>query len=353
MVSTDNTPAQLNFITTNRCNAACSHCIMCSGNKRKETLTYAQIKKDIDRMYRLRGSSFAVIFTGGEPTLLGEDLLEAIAYADSLDVTTRIITNAHWARTPELAKSKLQELAECGLCEINISTDDYHAKYIPFEYVKNAWFAAKGMGFNSVIIGCCYSDDSTITPDYIESQFGEKLQHRFESPGKEAKLDKRSEDGTIYAMSNTHVQKLGRASKELDDSSFYFNEDRSAFYGKCPTIMKTATVSPGNHLWGCCGFECGDGGLLDMGDLSKYSLNALIKKSEKSLIVASLKTFGPMFLVDFVESKDPTVRFKERYSCVCAICEDLLRNEKAIQVINANRKELWDTIKASNLLTAS
>lgn len=339
--------AQLTIITTNRCNAACSHCIMCSGKGRKETLTFAQIKKTIDQMRKLSGGNFVLIFTGGEPTLLGEDLFEAIAYADGFGIPSRIVTNAHWAKTPQAAEKMVRTLRECGLFEINISTDDYHVKYVPFSNVKNAWKACHNKGFNAVVMGVSYSDKSKITPDYVEAQFNEKLQRRFNKAEKELPFEKRDKDGTIYGISNSRVVNLGRAAEELDDKTFKYKTHARSLLGRCATVMSTVTVSPSNHLWACCGFECGDGSALDLGDLSKSSMASIIKRNEKNVVVQAIKTMGPMFLKDFLTSIEPGLVFKERYTCACDLCKDIVMNENALSVIKKHKKDLWAKIEES------
>lgn len=338
-------PAQLTIITTNRCNAACSHCIMCSGKKRKETLTFDQIKKNIDQMKRIAKQGFVVIFTGGEPTLLGDDLFESIAYADGLGIPSRIVTNAHWAKTPQDAERMVETLAECGLKEINISTDDYHVKYVPFSNVKNAWDACHNKGFNAVVVGVSHSENDKITPDYVEKQFDEKLQRRFDRAGVERPFRKRDKDGTIYAMSNAQVMRLGRAAEELDDKSFKYKRNLRSLCGRCSTIMSSVTVSPGNHVWACCGFECGDGGALDIGDLSKASMSSILKKGKENLLVQALGTLGPMNLKNYLSELEPDLVFRDKYTCVCDLCKDVVKNEQALCAIEKHKKEIRNKIK--------
>ena len=43
------------------------------------------------------------VFTGGECTLLGEDLFKSIKLAKSMGLMTRIVTNGFWAKTEKTA----------------------------------------------------------------------------------------------------------------------------------------------------------------------------------------------------------------------------------------------------------
>lgn len=77
-----------------------------------------------------------VVFTGGEPFLLGEDLYTAVEYAAKRGFLTRIVTNAYWATSLERAGEVLSRLKEAGLTEINCSCDDFHQEHIPLDQIR-------------------------------------------------------------------------------------------------------------------------------------------------------------------------------------------------------------------------
>ena len=86
-------------------------------------------------------TSSLVVFSGGEPTLLGDDLFEGIAYAHERRLLTRVVTNGFWGKSPEAAAAFVDRLIGAGLSEINISVDDLHQKYVPLWRVRNAYLA--------------------------------------------------------------------------------------------------------------------------------------------------------------------------------------------------------------------
>lgn len=122
-------PRTLAIMITNKCNFYCDHCSVCAGPDVNDTLSDELIKKAIDQAYYIP-SIRVVAFTGGEVTLYPEKLKMAIAYAHSKGFITRIVTNAWWANTQETAQKWCIELVNCGLDEINISYDDFHAEYL-------------------------------------------------------------------------------------------------------------------------------------------------------------------------------------------------------------------------------
>src|SRR4051812_24027131 len=115
-------PQQLTVLGTSRCTAACAHCSMNSGPDRRERLSAETITRVIAELCVVQPLR-VVIFAGGEPTLLGEELLDAIAFASNRGILTRIVTNASWASSEARARRRLVSLREAGLHEVNISAD--------------------------------------------------------------------------------------------------------------------------------------------------------------------------------------------------------------------------------------
>src|SRR5215475_2056910 len=98
----------LTVITTNKCTARCEHCCINSGPERSEKLDFIGIKRIIDEFNEQRKLTL-VVFAGGEPTVLKNELHKAISYCREKKILTRMVTNASWAITPDKAKRTLQK----------------------------------------------------------------------------------------------------------------------------------------------------------------------------------------------------------------------------------------------------
>lgn len=332
-------PRQLTVLTTSQCTAKCGHCSMNSGPERRERLDFATIRAAIDGLMAIRPLS-TVIFAGGEPTLMGNTLLDAIAYVDSLRLNSRIVTNASWAVSEKKARAKLDELRSAGLRELNISADDHHLPFIPFANVERAWHAARGMGFDAVVIANCYGPASTVTPDWIEARLGETLPRRFDDAGSEGPLSAPSADGTVYALSNSFMQKLGRAHSDVAASKVFFPDRQSDLSGGCPWALQSPALSPRGHLVACCGIEAEDNPVLDLGDLAAETVAGIVARADDSVLVNAIARLGPAFLKTFVERRRPDIAFRRRYSSVCEICEDVVTRAEVRDALAAHRAEL-------------
>lgn len=259
------TPVQLTVLTTSRCTARCGHCSVRSGPERRDRLSTEQITSVIADLHRSTPLRL-IIFAGGEPTLLAEDLLDSIAFAEDLGIRTRLITNASWAGKDSQARMRLRSLREAGLRELNISADDYHLPYIPFERVKTAWNASKGLGFEAVLIANCSGTGSIVTPEFIMQSIGERLPLIFEDDGYVAPLPSPATDGTVYAISNARIQLLGRAHEEVRSSDVVYPVSDGVLEGGCPWALRSPALSPQGHLVACCGMEAEGNEVLDLGD---------------------------------------------------------------------------------------
>jgi len=338
-------PKQLTVITTNQCTARCAHCTMCSEPHRQGTLTYPQIKDAIEHLHSIN-QLLVVIFSGGEPTLLGDDLLDSIAYADSLGILTRLVTNAHWAGSRERARATLRELREAGLAEINISTDDYHLPFIPFKNVENAWKECKGIGFSAVVVANSHGPQSKINPEFIMDRLGETIHTRYDENGTGQAYCSPAEDGTLYLLSNACLQRVGRAKDNSINDNLTYPKNQERLNVGCRSALVNPALSPYNHLWVCCGIECENNDILDLGDMSAGNIHSLLFRANDNIVLNALILLGPLFIRNFIQNKCKDVGFLNSYTTVCQICEDVVKNPRAKEILRENYSELVQYIVA-------
>ncbi|SJN59096.1 molybdenum cofactor biosynthesis protein A [Vibrio ruber DSM 16370] len=333
---------QLTILTTNRCTASCEHCLMNSSRQRREKLSLATICDTVDQLLSASRDFGQVIFAGGEPTLLRSELLDAIAYCHVKGLKTRIVTNASWASSRQTAEQMIESLREAGLAEINYSVDDYHLPFVPFERVANAWRASKNKGFESVVIANCYGPRSTITHEYICAQLGEDIATFWDDNGMPASLTNPAPDGTRYLLSNAHLQRLGRGA-DIPDTQVVFPKHQASLNIACPWAVRSAALSAQGHLVACCGTEAHGHEFLDFGAVNDTNVAELLERGDRQLVVRALRKFGPYFLMQFVrEFSDETLFHpKTRYSSVCEICENVLKNPQARHIIHTHLDQLF------------
>jgi hypothetical protein len=338
-------PQQITIMTTTWCNAHCDHCLAEAGPERKDRVTLEQMKSCIASVHS-RYPLKVVVFTGGECSWLGEDLLSAIAYCDSLGIITRIVTNAYWATSEKNARKRLTELREAGLQEINFSVDDFHQAYISIDHIRNAWLASKGMGFLSVVIANTVGPQSKITPEFLRDVLGEDVPIVETGRRPARKLPPFSEDGTLYFISKARLSRIGRARRYLTDDDFILSE-HSKLAGPCCDMLNNITITASNHLAACCGAEALGNSVIDLGNLSDTDPVDILLRADQNVIVNALALFGPVALLKFAKLVEPSIKFNDRYSSMCDLCEDVCRRPDVIEALRNNVAIIADKVIAA------
>ena len=281
-----------------------------------------------------------VIFTGGEPTLLGEDLFDAIAFCSEHGLKTRMVSNVWWAATNQKALEMIGSLRESGLAEINFSLDDYHVPFIKFDHIVNAWNASKNQGFESVVIANSYGPQSLITSEYICAQLEEEIPVFWDEDGEPAPMFPPSADNTQYLISNGRLQPLGRA-KTLPNEHFFAPADQKKLNKPCVWLANSLALSPGAHLLACCGIEAQGNEYLDFGDVTTEKIAELLAKANENLVIKALQKAGPYFLMNFVKQFTTEPIFKRHYGSACELCDDVVNHPLSKEILNTHLAELF------------
>ena len=336
---------QLTIIPTDNCTARCPHCVMCCTPGQKQSLTFEQMRSAIDEFHSAAPLAL-VVFTGGEPTLLLEDLLKAIRYAAGLGILTRLVTNCHWASSGQKAQEMLKQLRAAGLGELNFSLDDYHAPYVPVENVIRAWKASKGMGFSAVVIANSHGEHDRYVPETIEELLGEKVIIRRQKDRYKPHNDPRAADGTLYIIAEAFLQNTGRASDAVEQDNFISYETQDSLLTGCRWVGGQPAVSFDNHLWACCGICCEENELLELGSLTEESAVDILQRAADSVLLNAIHHMGPLWLCRFVSAVDPSITFGGNFHSVCEVCEALTTNHAAIAVLREHYAEIAEQIMA-------
>lgn len=310
-------PRTLAVMLTNKCNFFCDHCSVCAGPDVNDVLSDELIQKAIDQAYFIPSIKI-VAFTGGEVTLYPEKLKRAIAYAHSRGFITRIVTNAWWASTKEKANAYCQELADCGLDEINISYDDFHAEYLErFGGEQNVIYAiqASQKAKLSLLIGIVLSPQNNINGNYIQRHIEQKIEY-FE--GK--------------------VAPFGRAREKLPEE--YFSTDDKV--EDCDEAGASLVILPTGEVAFCCGHSLFSKAkkLFVMGNLyTNITLLYLFDIMQRNVLIWFIYLNGPTKLLKEIGGNE-TVRSN------CEACFYLgVKYKNKLLELSKNKKEIFLELK--------
>jgi len=113
----------------------------------------------------------------------------------------------------------------------------------------------------------------------------------------------------------------------------------------CQWALTSAALSAEGHLVACCGTEAHGNEFLDFGDALHQDAGVLVDRANQSLVIQAIGRAGPMFLMNFVALLSKDSLFAERYSSVCEICEAVVHNPQARELLTEHLHELTPLFK--------
>jgi len=239
--------------------------------------------------------------TGGEPMLYPSLVENLVAYASGHGLRTELVTNCNWAETRAKTSSTLKRLVDAGLDVLNISADDFHQAYIPFERVRNAYEAAKGIGLKMVVMSALSRGGGRL------SGIAERLGDEISAPG--------SEDQERHAAIGIEsgFTPVGRGAK-LHRKEWFLGG--GSLSGGCGVVLRDLGVKPNGDLLPCCSASA-TLPEFTLGNLDDSNIGELLAKAWESDVYRVLSERGPMGLHD----KPPNGVFVNK----CHLCHETLK----------------------------
>jgi hypothetical protein len=178
---------------TMQCPLRCSYCCYGCHPKRQEKMPFS-FAESLVRQSGPFEDFTSLAFTGGEPLLFLDEVVQLAIVAQSFGKNTTIATAAHWAKTPSDTKYYIDRLVNAGLNRLNVSYDAAHAEFVPFDNIRNVAECAKSVGVPLYVVSTNYQGDGADYTGLHEPDQGVfHLQKAVAKVGRAAKLDLRSE----------------------------------------------------------------------------------------------------------------------------------------------------------------
>lgn len=311
----------LSLMPTWQCTAECESCGTFSSPKVTTHLPLSAILSAIEQAAELNYA--VVVFTGGEPTLARDKLIAGIRLAASKGLVTRVVTNAHWA-TINGAAQRFNELVDAGLSEINFSTGDEHAKFVPIDNVARAMALAIERRLEMCTMIEIHQT-RTITREAllkhplivdIAAKHPERPIRITESPWMPMSVvPRRYPDGMTSNRSNL------------------------AHFRGCDSILTTTTVEADGSIRSCCGLGMRQIPELKIGSIDSTSIRSATEVAEDDILKRWIKIQGPEHILAWAASKDPGIEWENYYSHQCQACLRIYKDEAVRSVIRKHHGE--------------
>lgn len=310
-------PRVLALLTTRRCTAECDHCCVGSSPRARGSITVSRLHGLIDEAKRVP-SLVRLVFTGGEPFLLGRELDALIAHGHRLEFDTRVITNGYWAVNEPGARERVRALADAGLDEIMVSTGTFHQRFVPLERVVRAVRATTAAGIPSRIsIESC--DQSNVDEAALRRELAEPLG-----------------SGMLAISGDPWISDAGGRGTTALTHERLRSEGGVQTTGACAVIMTTLTVTPDAQLVACCGLPLEELPGLAIGSVAERALDEVLRDAPDDLLKMFLHLAGPEGVARFIARYEPGYTIPGNPVSICEACIALQRDARAMRIAAAN-----------------
>jgi len=323
------------FSTTDKCPIHCDFCGLNCDPKNSNVLDFQWMKSKIDDVYAW-GILEQVIFTGGEPMLLGDTIVELIEYCSKKKLLTRIVSNAFWAKTSKKTKLIIKSLKRAGLTEINFSVDDFHQEYIPMANIKYAVDACVEYEL-PVLIAHKEMPNTKISKEYIEAKLGRKLPF--------FKRDDHEKHPVV--ISSGWTVPIGKGSKNITEKEWKphnWKDHVDNWKHPCKSVLEQLVLTHDKKLSICCGIIQPHIKEIVF-DIEEGHLAETIEQANSDLLTNWLSLEGPYGIMKFIKKKDPSIIFNDYYVQACHLCNDIFSRTETRKILEDHLDEYSSVIE--------
>ena len=324
-------PKTLSIMPTYTCPAACTSCASMSGPRVRESIPLSTI---LDAIREAKDLGFYnVVFTGGEATLQWANLLTAIGYAHDLGFPTRLVTNAHWAHSITVADQRLAALIDAGLTEINFSTGDEHARFIPVERVINATVASVRRQFRVWIMVELRATREVTTASLMAHPLIAALS---------------DDEQALISIGESPWMPLDPSVIEEYPKGVAADRLSLKAHLTCNSVLQTYTVQADGKVGACCGI-----GMRAIPELNVTTvdepgfLKRAIEEAEDDFLKVWLHYKGPEQVLRWAATKDSSIHWEGLYAHRCQACARVYRDPAVAKVIHEHYEEVMADVLQS------
>lgn len=327
-------PKTLSIQPTFQCSAQCADCGTLSSPHDKTTLNLGAILSSIDQAKALGFAN--VVFTGGEATIQWEMLVKGIEHAHSHSFPTRLVTNAYWARTPEMTNARIDALIKAGLDEINFSTGDEHARFVPVERVVNAIVSAVLHGLPTHVMVELRSE-RTVTKSTLTSD--PRIR------------DLTTEQQSLLGISESPWMPVDPSRVQKYSDGIAANRENLADKLGCDSVLQTYVIQADGRIGSCCGLGLRLIPELNIGHTAEDGfLDKAIVEAESDFLKLWIRTFGPEKILAWASEKDPSIQWEDMYAHRCQACLRLYQDPVVAAVVREHYNEMLTQVLQAHWL---
>jgi len=276
-----------------------------------------------------------VVFSGGEAFLLGKDLVQAVRRCTDNGFLTRIVSNGYWAVNETGAHARIRPLVEAGLGELNFSTGDDHAKFVPLDRIITGLDVAMSYG-----LGLSLMIEQRATRGISKESIIREAE-RFPD------VAKALSSGAINVVESPWMEFTDHQGDEINWlPGTLVNADNIHARKPCTSVLANITVTPDDRLGMCCGLPREDIADLTVGDLREESLSTVFRRHMHDFLKIWLFVEGPEKMLAWAAGWDSSIEWENKYAHNCDVCRVLYSDPRFMSVLTQHGAEKMNDVMA-------
>ncbi len=309
----------LSLVLTDRCTAACDFCgFSCGPDRRQvmpEELMTRMIRESAEMGFKCLG------FSGGEPFLYPELLIEGAQLAHELGMRVVIASNGFWGAWD---KARIRDtLEKIKPSTVSFSYDFFHRKYVSEEALRQAVGECRKLDINA--------------PIYVADMLGEYSAGRFIQS-----LDNLTKYGTSFKLYPAY--RCGRAANLPEDMflSLIRRDNLTCQSARTLSVLFNADVYP------CCQYQVLDS-QLKLGNVEGKALKAVVEGSDVPKVCDVLmnnERFNRLLELAGQEG----IEIPEKVSGACDYCRMLFGTKENREKMQPHVEALYGEMVVASLL---
>lgn len=303
----------LAIMPTWECDIVCHHCVFNSSPSLKGRLTAENACAAIAEVAKVSCAK-RVTISGGE-SFLDIDYLAKLSHASrTAGLAFRVVTNGSFAKDASSAERAIGTIAQIGLETVGISWDQFHARFVPPERIKNAIRACRKLQVG-VRLTVVVTKKSNLA----------------------AALEPLGDEAFELPITQVKCLPVGRAEKKIRSDDLL--PPASSDIGRaCRSDFDTLSLTPNGDVFPCCAV----GGFTDgirLGRFPQESIETLLERRERELLWVVLAAQGPKYFIASLTDAERAELGLDQVNSEslhdCAACHKLFRNQRGRNLAEA------------------
>lgn len=301
-----------------RCNATCEHCCFSCSPTKKDSLDKDEIIRLVENFSKNEKVK-VISFTGGEIFLNYSFLKKLLKIVNSYGKSSTLISNGFWGKNTEKVISYFEDMKDFGVTNLSISHDDFHAKFVKTEYIKNILEESRKYSEIQVVLNIAVSKSNMgdqVIKELDDSALGIPLTKFPLIPVGEAENLGDNEFQNIYSLDNLEML-------------------------VCPGFEPVYHFN--GNIYPCCSPAVFDTALL-LNESCYQSFDKTIEKMNANLLLYIMRKEGFRWFIDIVLNNQEFshIQIEEKFSSICSVCRQLFKTDKNIKLFTPYMREYYE-----------